>query len=153
MVKNKDGFLDLDDLEKQLAKYTGSKQRLIGLFPAVSRMTGIHSDDVATTILLHQYGALSLWDYNLAISSAPVDTNPALPGAQKDAVFFSGNKLIGGVQASGVLVVKKALTEHYTPNPDDTVNTVGIVRSGLVMQLRETLGIQAVSIRTEKVCK
>jgi hypothetical protein len=49
-----EGFIDLDDLEKQLAKYTDSKLKLIGLFPGVSRLTGILSDDVATTILLHQ---------------------------------------------------------------------------------------------------
>lgn len=54
VIKNKDGFLDLDELEKQLAMYDSTKHKLIGLFPAASRITGIHSDDVATTILLHQ---------------------------------------------------------------------------------------------------
>lgn len=89
----------------------------------------------------------------MTISSTLVDTNPPLPGAQKDAIFFSGNKLIGGVQASGILVIKKILADNYMPNADDTVNIVNIVRAGLAMQLRETLGVQAISIRTEKICK
>jgi hypothetical protein len=76
-----------------------------------------------------------------------------MPGAAKDAIFFSGNKLIGGVQAPGILVIKKCLIENHMAIHQDTVNTVSIVRAGLIMQLKETLGAQAIMIRTEKICK
>lgn len=58
IAKNREGFLDLVDLEKRLTKYAETNCKLIGLFSGVSRLTGILSDDVATTILLHQ-----VWDY------------------------------------------------------------------------------------------
>lgn len=99
--KNREGFLNLDDLSKSLAKYQNSGRRLIGLFSAASRLTGILADDVATTILLHQFGAISVWDYSYAAPFAPINTNPPLPGAAKDVVFFTTSKFIGGVQAPG----------------------------------------------------
>lgn len=52
--KNRDGFLDLQALETRLGKYTETNCKLIGLFSGCSRLTGILSDDIATTILLHQ---------------------------------------------------------------------------------------------------
>lgn len=54
IAKTREGFLDLVDLEKRLTKYAETNCKLIGLFSGVSRLTGILSDDVATTILLHQ---------------------------------------------------------------------------------------------------
>lgn len=101
IAKTHDGYLDLDDLERRLAAFVASRRRLIGLFSGASRLTGILADDVATTILLHQYGALSVWDYSPAAPCTIVDTNPQLPGATKDAVFFCASKFVGGVQAPG----------------------------------------------------
>lgn len=40
--------------------------QMIGCFSAASCITGVLADDVATTLLLHQYGALSVWDYTTA---------------------------------------------------------------------------------------
>lgn len=60
-------MLDLTDLEMKLALYQKSGQTtLIGCFSAASSTTGILADDIATTILLHQYGALAFWDYGTA---------------------------------------------------------------------------------------
>lgn len=150
--KNRDGFLDLVDLEKRLNKYSETKARLIGLFSGVSRLTGILSDDVATTILLHQFNAISLWDCSGTVSSAPVNVNPALPGASKDALFFSCNKMIGGLQSPSVLIIKKTLIENFTSIQTEMVDTVSIVRCGLVMQLKEALGVHIMT-RYEKICK
>lgn len=58
------------------------------------------ADDVATTILLHQFNAIAIWNCSSVISCAPINMNPALPGANKDALFFNGKALIGGIQAS-----------------------------------------------------
>lgn len=54
IVKTREGFLDLVDLEKKLTNYAQSQRKMIALFSGASRMTGILADDVATTILLHQ---------------------------------------------------------------------------------------------------
>lgn len=101
IAKTHEGYLDLVDLEKRLTMHVSGQRPLIGLFAGASRLTGILADDVATTILLHQYGALSIWDYSPAAPCSTINTNPQLPGATKDAVFFCANKFIGGVQAPG----------------------------------------------------
>lgn len=150
--KNRDGFLDLVDLEKRLNKYSETNSKLIGLFSGVSRLTGILSDDVATTILLHQYNAISLWDCSASASSAQLNVNPALPGACKDALFFNCNKMIGGLQSPSVLIIKKTLIENFTSIQNEMVDTVSIVRCGLVMQLKEALG-NHIMARHEKICK
>ncbi|XP_053671126.1 uncharacterized protein LOC128721399 [Anopheles nili] len=153
IVKNHEGFLDLVDLEKRLQHYAESRRKMVGLFSGASRLTGILADDVATTILLHQYDALSIWDHSMAASCAPISTNPVLPGAQKDAIFFHCNRLVGGVQAPGVLVIKRRLIEHSTSFLTDSVGVVSAVRAGLVLQLKESLGSQAIMGRMEKTCK
>lgn len=61
--------MDLNDLERHLAKERAkgaSARRMIGFFTAASSITGVLADDVATTLLLGQYGALSVWDYTSA---------------------------------------------------------------------------------------
>lgn len=151
--KTRDGFLDLVNLEKTLLTFVDSKRRLIGLFSGASRLTGILSDDVATTILLHQYGALSIWDYSPAAPSTSINVNPSLPGSTKDALFFSANKFIGGAQAPGILILKKNLLTNCGSILNDTVGVIGAVRAGLVIQLKESLGIQAIMARQEKICK
>ncbi|KXJ82812.1 hypothetical protein RP20_CCG011260 [Aedes albopictus] len=153
IIKNHEGFLDLVDLEKRLMQYSEAKRTMVGLFSGASRLTGILADDVATTILLHQYDALSIWDHSIVASCAPIVTNPILPGAQKDAIFFHCNKMIGGVQAPGVLVVKRKLVENSVSFLHDTVGVVEAVRAGLVLQLKESLGVQAIMSRMEKICK
>lgn len=150
--KNRDGFLDLDDLEKRLSKYSETNSKLIGLFSGISRLTGILSDDVATTILLHQYNAISLWDCSAAAACAQLNMNPTLPGATKDALFFSCNKMIGGLQSPSVLVLRKSLIENFSSIQHETVDTVSIVRCGLVAQLKEALG-NNILMRNEKICK
>lgn len=150
--KNHDGFLDLVDLEKRLNKYAETNSKLVGLFSGVSRLTGILSDDVATTILLHQYNAISIWDYSASASSAQLNVNPALPGATKDALFFNCNKMIGGLQSPSVLIIKKSLVENFSSLQNEMVDTVNIVRCGLVMQLKEALG-NHIMTRHEKICK
>lgn len=87
----------------------------MGFFPAASSVTGIVVDDVACTMLLHQFGALSFWDYNLAAPSTTINMNPKVPGVEennvvsKDAMFFSGHKFMGGVQTPGIFYFLKKL--------------------------------------------
>lgn len=153
IAKTREGYLDLVDLEKKLSSYAESHRRLIGLFSGVSRLTGILADDVATTILLHQYSAIAIWDYSSAAQYASINTNPTLPGAAKDVVFFCGNRLIGGAQAPSVVIIKKSLIADRNQSVYDSVGIIGAVRAGLVVQLKESLGTQCILNRQEKLCK
>lgn len=106
ITETKEGFLDLNDLENQLRFYQKTGKTLIGCFSIASSVTGIIIDDVACTILLHQYGALAFWDFNMGAPNIAIDMNPVIPGveensANKDAIYFSGHKFAGGVQTPG----------------------------------------------------
>ncbi len=88
----KDGRMDIDHLESLLKQYTqndgsgsppakeermapGRRKNLvvIGSFSAASNVTGLVCDVDRITDLLHQYGALSFWDYASAAPSMKVD--------------------------------------------------------------------------------
>ena len=49
---------------------------LIGFFSVASKLTGVFQDDLAITSLLHDYGALAIWDYTTAAPYATIDMNP-----------------------------------------------------------------------------
>lgn len=171
ILENKDGFLDLRDLEDKLQAHQNTGRQLIGCFCAVSNITGVISDDVACTLLLHQYGAIALWDYTIAAPSVSINMNPELQGDTsgfKDAIFFTGHKFIGGVQTPGILVAKKGLfknclAENVTSNKctqelelreeGGTAAVVETIRAGLVMQLKETVGVTTIMQRAEKITK
>lgn len=95
----RDGNVDLQDLERVLLENQHHSVK-IGSFSAASNLTGTISDDLAITALLHKYNALSFWDYATGASYLNVNMNPTHPDyppslIAKDAIFFSGHKLIG----------------------------------------------------------
>ena len=164
-----DGRIDLAQLEVELRRYADRPLK-IGSFSAASNVTGIISDDVAITKVLHAHGALSLWDYAAAGPYLKIDMNPE--GAAKDAVFISPHKFIGGPGTPGVLVAKRALFKNSIPtvpgggtvawvSPDSfkfledvvhreeggTPAILESIRAGLVFQLKEAVGSEAIRAR------
>lgn len=109
----KNGLVDLDDLKKQLETHQG-KGTLIGSFSAASNVTGIIAPIDEITGLLHQYGALSFWDYAAGAPYMKIDMN-AGNGLHKDAIFISPHKFIGGTGTPGLLIAKKSLFSNETP--------------------------------------
>lgn len=113
------GQVDLDFLRRHLKKVTSGwndkNQLVVGCFSAGSNITGVVSDDVEITELLHEYGALAFWDYAAAAPHVEINMNPCKKlafyynnnnvkshlSAAKDAIFFSGHKFLGGPQTPG----------------------------------------------------
>lgn len=174
--ETREGFLDLNDLERSLIKVRGEGvTQMIGCFSAASCITGVLADDVATTLLLHQYGALSVWDYTTAAPYVQIDMNPHLPGVgettvYKDAIIFAGHKFIGGVQSPGVLVTKRSLLKDKIPTEDmrdshhyhrdtelreesGTAGVVETIRCGLAVQLKENVTPRAIVARQDKISR
>ncbi|XP_076620116.1 uncharacterized protein LOC143341240 [Colletes latitarsis] len=174
--ETREGFLDLNDLERSLMKVRADGvTQMIGCFSAASCITGVLADDVATTLLLHQYGALSVWDYTTAAPYVQIDMNPHLPGVgetavHKDAIIFAGHKFIGGVQSPGVLVTKRSLlkdkigtedmrdSHHYHRDPElreesGTAGAVETIRCGLAVQLKESVTPRAIVARQDKISR
>ncbi|KAL3936469.1 MAG: hypothetical protein SGBAC_008221, partial [Bacillariaceae sp.] len=169
-VNLRDGNVDLQHLEQILIQEANRSVK-IGSFSAVSNLTGIIADDLAITAILHKYGALSVWDYATGASYMNMNMNPTHPDypdpslITKDAIVFSGHKILGGVGTPGVLVVKKRLVSQLNPPAmsgggtvfyvtkeshrflsnrveryeGGTPNVVGIWRLGLAWQFKQRL--------------
>jgi len=173
-----DGHLDLKVLETRLREYADRPLR-IGSFSAASNVTGIVTDTIRVTRLLHEHGALSFWDF--AAAAPYVDITMCPPGepmAHKDAVFLSPHKLIGGPGTPGVLAVRRELVRNAVPtvpgggtvayvNPvehvyvDDpitreeggTPDIVGSIRAGLVFQLKQAVGVPVIRAAEEALLR
>ncbi len=169
-----DGRIDQRQLEEQLQRYAERPLR-IGSFSAASNVTGIVSDTYGITALLHRHGALAFWDFAAAAPYVRIEMNPG--GAEprltaKDAIFISPHKFVGGPGTPGILVAKKELfsnrvpavpgggtvayvnsLEHsYLADPEHreeggTPAIVESIRAGLVLQLKEAVGVELIQKR------
>jgi selenocysteine lyase/cysteine desulfurase len=178
--EDQDGRIDLAHLETELAAHADRPLR-IGSFSAASNVTGILSDTRAISVLLHRYGALSLWDFAAAGPYVEIEMDPFRPGPDaeldyKDAVFLSPHKLIGGPGTPGVLIARRALFRNRVPvvpgggtvayvNPEEhvylddiehreeggTPAIVESIRCGLVFDLKEAVGTAAIREREESL--
>src|SRR3954469_9004638 len=173
-----DGHLDLTVLEQRLREYADRPLR-IGSFSAASNVTGIVTDTIRVTKLLHEHGALSFWDFAAAAPYVDITMCPAdEPTAYKDAVFLSPHKLIGGPGTPGVLAVRRSLVRNAVPtvpgggtvayvNPEEhvylddpvlreeggTPDIVGSIRAGLVFQLKEAVGVPLIRAAEEALLR
>lgn len=174
--EDEDGHVDLAALERALLRYRDRPLK-IGSFCAASNVTGIGSDTRNISALLHQHGALALWDFAAAGPYVAIDMNlrddqPGGELAYKDAIFLSPHKFIGGPGTPGVLVAKRHLFKNRVPscpgggtvayvNPtehrylDDPVHReeggtpaiIESIRAGLVFQLKEAVGAATIRER------
>jgi len=173
-----DGHISLEHLEQELERYADRPLK-IGSFSAASNVTGIVTDTSAIAKLLHHHGALSFWDFAAAAPYVDIDMHQAAePQAYKDAIFLSPHKLIGGPETPGVLVARRELFRNRVPtvpgggtvmyvNPlehrylDDpahreeggTPSIVGAIRAGLVFQLKDRVGVDAIRRREEDLIR
>jgi selenocysteine lyase/cysteine desulfurase len=159
------GLVDLEHLEHELRRHASRSLR-IGTFSAASNVTGIIADTAAVSALLRRYGALACWDYASAGPYLPIDM------ADKDAVFLSPHKFVGGPGTPGVLVAKRDLLRRPVPSvpaggtilyvtpteasyhPDAEVREEGgtpaiveSIRAGLVFALKESVGAHEIMRR------
>jgi selenocysteine lyase/cysteine desulfurase len=168
------GHVDLDDLRRRLAEYDDRPLK-IGSFSAASNVTGIVTDTDAVAALLHRHGALSFWDVAAAAPYVAIAMSSASDSlAYKDAIFLSPHKMIGGPGTPGVLVARRELfanrvpvipgggtvsyvnpAEHrYLEDPEHreeagTPAIIESIRAGLVFQLKQAVGHDAIREREE----
>jgi selenocysteine lyase/cysteine desulfurase len=174
--ENPDGHVDLELLEKRLIEYADRPLK-IGSFSAASNVTGITTDTVAVSSMLHNHGALSFWDYAAAAPYVAIDMAAPASGpatAYKDAIYLSPHKLIGGPGTPGVLVAHQDLFQNSVPDipgggtvafvnrfehryvadverreEGGTPAIIESIRAGLVFQLKEAVGVDAIREREE----
>ena len=172
--ENSDGHVDLVDLQRKLQAYENRPLK-IGSFSAASNVTGIVTDADAVGALLHRYGALSFWDFAAAAPYVRIAMGSASDSpAYKDAIFLSPHKMIGGPGTPGVLVARRdlfrnrvpavpgggsvsyvnATVHHYLEEPEHreeagTPAIIESIRAGLVFQLKQAVGADAIRQREE----
>ncbi len=176
IAENADGSIDAAMLEQQLVAHAHRPMK-IGSFSAASNVTGIGTNTREVASLMHRYGGLVFWDFAAAGPYVEIEMNMAddLPDGHlvyKDAIFISPHKFIGGPGTPGVLVVKRALVRNTVPSTpgggtvsyvsarshtyiDDpehreeggTPAIIGSIRAGLVFQLKEAVGTDAIRER------
>jgi len=174
--EDQDGHIDVDQLRAELERYADRELR-IGAFSAASNVTGIVTDTHRITRLLHEHGALALWDFAACAPYVEIEMNPPDPGdtlARKDSIFLSPHKFIGGPGTPGVLVVSKRLLTNSVPdvvgggtvayvNPTEhlylsdpahreeggTPAIVESIRAGLVFALKDAVGVSTIRAHEE----
>jgi len=165
IAEDPDGRIDQTHLERALEAHRDRPVK-IGSFSAASNVTGIVSDSIGITELLHRHGALAFWDFAAAAPYVAIDMNPSeTPNAAKDAIFISPHKFIGGPGTPGVLAIKRHLLTNRVPtvpgggtvsyvSEDDhsyitdpthreeggTPAIIESIRAGLVFQLKAAVG-------------
>jgi selenocysteine lyase/cysteine desulfurase len=165
-----DGHIDTERLAAELAAYADRPLK-IGSFSAASNVTGIMTDTDAISRLLHEHGALAVWDY--AAAAPYLDISMCGDGVDpltcKDAVVLSPHKFIGGPGTPGVLAIRRTLLTNSVPvvvgggtvayvNPAEhvyladpvhreeagTPAIVESIRAGLVFDLKNRVGIDVI---------
>lgn len=173
--EDRDGHVDLEALEATLREYR-ERPLVVGAFSAASNVTGILTDTDAVTELLHQYGALAVWDYAAAAPYVDIDMHPEDPAIAKDAVVLSPHKFVGGPGTPGVLIIRRDLLANTVPVVvgggtvayvnaeehvylDDPVHReeagtpaiIESIRAGLVFQLKAAVGVDVIKEREEEL--
>ena len=172
MVQNRSAFLT--SLPREIQHLIFSDLPLIGCFSAASNVTGVLTDTIRISQLLHKFNGISLFDYATAAPYVKIDMHPPEELSHKDGVFFSPHKFPGGVNTPGILVAAKKLFKNKVPHggggggtifwvseqnhrflaePEEreepgTPDLIGSVRCGMIMQLKESMGCDVI----EKVC-
>ncbi|ASJ70942.1 aminotransferase class V-fold PLP-dependent enzyme [Granulosicoccus antarcticus] len=168
------GGPDLQDLEQQLQQHQGA-ECIVGAFSAASNVTGIVTDADAVCRLMHQYHAISIWDYACAAPYLPMSLQAGTDTA-KDAIVYSSHKFTGGPGASGVTVIRNAIASSTTPTwpgggtvsyvspwnhvyseslihreESGTPNVIGDIRAALVLMVKQAMGADWLQARQQQL--
>ena len=168
---NADGALDLTELEQRLRARSG-KARILASFSAASNVTGLLTDTAQVSELVHRYGGHVFWDYAAAAPYIKIDVS------DKDAVFISPHKFLGGPGTPGLLVMRKELVSipiptqpgggtvsfvapdfhHYLAECEQreesgTPAIVGSIRAGLVFKLQQEVGLGRIEKRERSLVR
>ena len=140
-------------------------------------MTGIVSDTYAISRLLHEHGALSFWDFAAAAPYVAIEMDPPRPTRSPTRTRSSSRPTSSsaGPGTPGVLVARRELFRNRVPDrarrrhgrrtstrsstststdiehreEGGTPAIVESIRAGLVFQLKEAVGVEAIRERED----
>jgi selenocysteine lyase/cysteine desulfurase len=171
---NEAGEIDLLHLQRELCNPLYTDRVRIGAFSAASNVTGIKTDVIRLSKILHDHGAVLVLDCAASAPYLPVDMHPAdEPDSWLDAVYFSPHKFVGGPGSCGVLVFNERLYRRDLPPTQcaggtvryvwkhghdfienvearESAGTPGvpqIIRAALSLKLQAEVGLEAIAAR------
>ncbi len=114
---DRDGLIDKAVLRDALRDPAFGGRQKIGSFSAASNVTGTISDVRGLASLLHQHGAVAVFDFAASAPYVKVDVRPSREGADDwlDAVVLSPHKLLGGPGSPGLLLLHESLYQLECP--------------------------------------
>lgn len=178
--EDENGNIDIANLELLLREHKKVYQNLIGSFSAASNVTGVLTDTDKITTLLHSYDAYSFWDYATAAPYCEINMNASENAAdQKDGIFLSVHKCMGGPGSPGVLILKKKfinrracpttpsggtvffvteqdhryLSNYHEREEGGTPDIIGSIRAGLVFRVKSLISPQVIERNEHEVVK
>ncbi|MFQ5674363.1 MAG: aminotransferase class V-fold PLP-dependent enzyme [bacterium] len=115
IMPNKEGLIDLSNLERLLEKYRNRKTK-IGSVTACSNVSGIQTcyHDVAK--VMHSNGGYCFVDFACSAPYVAIDMHPTDPAEKLDAIYFSPHKFLGGPGSPGVLIFDSQLYQNRVPD-------------------------------------
>ncbi len=124
----KDGFIDLEDLEKKISQPLYEDRLKIGSFSASSNVTGTLTPVYDVARILHKHNAIACFDFAASAPYVDIDMNKD-DESYLDAVFLSPHKFLGGPASSGILVFNEKLYRKDLPPTVAGGGTVDYVSS------------------------
>lgn len=165
-----------DNLRKEIEKYKDRTVK-IGAFSAGSNVTGYMPPFHEFAKIMHEHNGLCFVDFAASAPYIEIDMHPKDENAYFDAIYFSPHKFIGGPGSAAVLVFNAKLYQNSIPdNPGGgtvlwtnrwnecsyfeeielredggTPAFTQTIRTGLVIKLKEKMGVQNILKRDKEL--
>lgn len=166
---DRNGQIDLAELERRLSAPEYARRRKMGSFSAGSNITGIKTRVYDIARICHRNNALIFFDFAAVAPYIEIDMNRD-EESYFDAIFFSPHKFLGGPGTSGILVFNENIYRKDLPPTTaggGTVTYVGFtahdfsedietrekagtppilqtIKAALVLDLKERIGIDKI---------
>lgn len=111
---NDEGYLDLDDLKRQVSDPRYAGRFKIGSFSAGSNVTGVKTPVYEVAKILHQNDALACFDFAASGPYIEIDMNKD-DESYFDAIYLSPHKMIGGPGSAGILMINNRIYDFELP--------------------------------------
>ena len=155
---DKEGFFDLNELEKHLVEYNqerkqGKKRIRLVVVSGASNVLGTYNNLSEISRIVHKYGARLVVDAAQLIAHRKVD----MESLGIDYLAFSAHKVYAPF-GSGALVVKKGLL-HFSPAEMELIrssgeeNAGGIAALGKVLVLLQRIGMDIIQAEEQELTK
>ena len=164
---NKEGELDLIELEKTVSNPKYDNRPKIGSFSAASNVSGIKTPVYEVAKILHKHNTIACFDFAACAPYIEINMNKDKE-SYFDAIFLSPHKFLGGPGTSGILIINEKIypkdlppsiaaggtVDYVTKKREQYIKdietrekpgTPGILQNikvSLVFQLKEKIGIR-----------